>query len=330
MPTETAPELDAILADLRTALASEPAPAVSRRRFRPRRRLVLALPLVLAIAAALLVGLGVGHAQPAAARELRDAAKLVAGTPAPVIGPGQYWYVKGVGAFANGGVALGPGSAGRSTTFVALQSSSHEIWIANDASGRVVREDGPPQFFSAAERARWEAAGKPGFGPDGGIDSSEGAGALSWGWESLGVHSREELPTDPTALAALVERSARGTKNPLPYEEFQLIAAVLRFAPLSGAQTAAFYEVLATLPGIQLVGPTRDSLGRPGTAFAVERGDPTRDELILDPSTGRLLGSRTTLTSLDPAYPGAPAGTVLGYETIVSTGVVDSTDARPT
>jgi len=28
-------------------------------------------------------------------------------------------------------------------------------------------------------------------------------------------------------------------------------------------------------------------------------------------------------------YPGAPAGAVLGYETIVSTGVADSTQARP-
>jgi hypothetical protein len=330
MPTEIAPELDAILADLQMALAADAAPSVKRRRFRPRRRLVLAVPLVLALVAALFVGLGVGHEQPAAARELQDAAKLVAGDPAPVIGPGQYWYVKGIGAFANAVGTLEPGSSGTSATFVALQTSSHEIWIADDSSGRIVRKDGPPQFFSAAERARWEAAGKPGFGPSGGIDSTDPTpGALSFGWESLGVHSRDEIPTDPTALATLVERGAQGTKNPLPYEEFQVIEEVLRFAPLSGAQTAAFYQVLATLPGIQLVGPAKDALGRPGTSFAVDRGDPTRDELILDPQTGRLLGSRTTLTRPDSAYPGAPAGTVLGYETIVSTGVVDSTDARP-
>jgi hypothetical protein len=329
MPTETAPELDAILADLRTALVADSAPVAARRRYRPRRGLLLAVPVVLAVAAALFAGLGVGHEQPAAARELQDAAKLVAGAPAPVIGPGQYWYVKGVGAFVNEVGALEPGGAGQATTFAALQTSSHEIWIANDASGRIVRKDGPPQFLTAAERARWEAAGKPGFGPDGGIDSNEAAGSLSWGWDSLGVHSRDEIPTDPTALAALVARGAQGTKNPLPYEEFQVIEAVLRFAPLSGAQTAAFYQVLASLPGIELVGPAKDSLGREGTAFAVDRGDPTRDELILDPQTGRLLGSRTTLTRPDAAYPGAPAGTVLGYETIVSTGVVDSTDARP-
>ena len=105
---------------------------------------------------------------------------------------------------------------------------------------------------------------------------------------------------------------------------------MLRFAPLSGAQTAAFYEVLATLPGIELVGPAKDPLGRAGTAFAVERGDALR--AASSSSTrrpGRLLGSRMILTAPDPAYAGAPVGTVIGYETIVSTGVVDSTDARP-
>jgi hypothetical protein len=87
--------------------------------------------------------------------------------------------------------------------------------------------------------------------------------------------------------------------------------------------------VLATLPGIELVVATTDPLGRAGTAFAVERGDSLREELILDPQTGHLLGSRTTLATTDPAYPGAPADTVIGYETIVATGVVDSIDSRP-
>jgi hypothetical protein len=186
-----------------------------------------------------------------------------------------------------------------------------------------------PRFFSAAERARWEAAGKPGFGGSP-LDTTDATpGSLSWGWETLGVHSAGEIPTDPGALARLVERHAGETKNPLAYEEFQLITGILRFAPLSGAQTAAFYEVLATLPGIELVGATTDPLGRAGTAFAVERGGPIREEIILDPRTGRLLGSRMTLITPDPAYADVPVGTTIGYETIVSTGVVDSTETRP-
>jgi hypothetical protein len=323
MSTQTPHDLEAILADLERAVTADAAPVARRLRRRPPRRLALALPLVLALAAALYAGLGVGNEPPAsAARQLQHAARLVSAAPAPVIGPGQYWYVKGVGAFANSvGTADG--------TFTALQTSSHEIWIASDASGRIVRSDGAPQFFSDAERARWEAAGKPGFGADAGIDETEAAGQIAWGWESLGVHSGAEIPTDPAALEQLVARHANGTGNPLAWEEFELISDVLRFAPLSGAQTAAFYEVLASLPGIQLVGPVEDALGRPGTAFAVDRGDPLRSELILDASTGRLLGSRMTLAAPDPAYAGVPVGTTIGYETIVATGVVDSTTARP-
>ena len=147
----------------------------------------------------------------------------MAAAPAPVIGPGQYWYVKGVGAFANE-VSTASG------TFTALQTASHEIWIAGDASGRIVRSDGAPQFFSDAERARWEAAGKPGFGHPGGIDETEAAGQIAWGWESLGVHSGAEIPTDPAALGQLVAQHATGTKNPLAWEEFELISAVLPLA----------------------------------------------------------------------------------------------------
>ncbi len=324
MPNETTPDLEAILGDLHRAVKAQSAPALPlARRVRPRRRLVLALPLAIAVAAALFVGLGVGNEQPAAARQLQHAARLVAGEPAPVIGPGQYWYVKGVGAFANE-VSAANG------TFTARQTSSHEIWIASDGSGRIVRTDGPPQFFSAAERARWEAAGKPGFGPAGGIDESEGPGGLSWGWEMLGVHSGAQIPTDPDALARLVARGADGTKNPLPYEEFKLIGEILRFAPLSGAQTAAFYQVLATLPGIELIGSTTDPIGRPGTAVSLTRpGDPAREELILDPQTGRMLGSRSTLVAPDAAYAGAAVGDTLSYEAVVATGVVGATDARP-
>jgi len=127
-----------------------------------------------------------------------------------------------------------------------------------------VRSDGAPQFFTAAELARWEAAGKPGFGAGAGIDESEPAGEIAWGWESLGVHSAAQIPTDPAALAQLVARNATGTKKParLGGVPGHLRRPALRSA--LGAQTAAFYEVLASLPGIQLVGRSRDALGRPG------------------------------------------------------------------
>jgi|1186.fasta_scaffold07667_2 hypothetical protein len=320
MPTQSLPELDAILSDLHAAVHAEVAAAGAPRRRSPRGRFTLAAPFAaaVAVAAAIFVGLGVGNEQPAAAaQQLRHAAQLVAADPAPVIGPGQYWYVKGLGAFAN---EVGGADGER---FSALQTSSHEIWIASDASGRILRKDGPPHFFSSAARARWEAAGKPAFGDNRVLDELEPAGELSWGIEPL-AHAVFDLPSDAATLAQLLERNSDA-----PYEEFALIEEVLRFAPLSGAQTAAFYQVLASLPGIEIAGEANDGLGRTGTAFAIDNGSGLRQELILDPGTGRLLGSRETLTAPDPVNPDTPVGTVLGSETIIATGVVDSTDARP-
>ena len=324
MPTEIAPDLEAILDDLHAAVHADAAPAPSRRRAPVRRRLLLAAPVAAAMAAALVVGLGVGNEPPAsAARQLQHAAALVAGDPAPVIRPGQYWYVKGIGTFAN---EVGADDGSR---FSALQTSSHEIWIASDRSGRILRTDGPPAFFSEAERARWEAAGKPPFGDDRAIDEAESAGELSWGTDSLGVNAPAQIPSSPFALAALLERRTDGTKNTRAWDEFKLIGDVLRFAPLSGAQTAAFYQVMAGIPGVEVTVGVKDGIGRTGTAFSLEHDGATREEIILDPDTGRMLGSRTTLVKADPLMRDVPAGTVLGAETVVSTGVVDATDARP-
>ena len=129
------------------------------------------------------------------------------------------------------------------------------------------------------------------------------------------------LPTDPTALAAMVESAAVANSWSAAWEQLDLIAELLRGAPLSPAQSAALYEVAATLPGIELVGPTEDAMGRPGIGVAVTSNG-YREELVLDPRTGQLLGEfQTNLEARDDL----PAGTVLESVSFVRTGVVDST-----
>jgi len=102
MATQTPPDLEAILADLERAVTAgcryrRQAPAVAAAApsrpgpaARPRSR-----------RSALRRARRGQRAAGLAARQLQHAARLVSSTPAPVIGPGQYWYVKGVGAFAN-------------------------------------------------------------------------------------------------------------------------------------------------------------------------------------------------------------------------------------
>ena len=323
MPTQIPPDLEAILSDLDAAVAAQAAAAPSRRRAHRPRRLALAAPLARRDGGCALRG---PRRRQRAARVRRAAAPgrgaLVAGEPAPVIGPGRYWYVKGRGAFANE-------SRGSGGSFAALQTSSHEIWIAADASGRIVREDGPPQFFSAAERARWEAAGKPGFGQGSGIDETLAGGRAVLGHRAPRPHGRRD-PLRPRGAGAARRAALRREQELARPRGVQADRERVALRPALGRADRG------VLPGAggasrasRSSATAKDGLGRTGTAFAVGNGGPTRQELILDPDTGRLLGSRTTLTAPDPVNPGTPVGAVIGSETIVATGVVGSTDARP-
>jgi hypothetical protein len=79
--------------------------------------------------------------------------------------------------------------------------------------------------------------------------------------------------------------------------------------PSSASLRAALYRVLARTPGIRLLGRTRDSVGRFGTAVAVDV-ERARLELILDPATGELLQASCTLLHRSKAYGNQPVGLV--------------------
>jgi hypothetical protein len=98
--------------------------------------------------------------------------------------------------------------------------------------------------------------------------------------------------------------------------------------PTSAALRAALYRVLATTPGIRLLGRTPDSIGRDGTAVAVDVED-AQLELILDPATGELLQTSRTLLHRDKAYfdGNQPPG-LINRATYLASGIVTSTRAR--
>jgi hypothetical protein len=81
-------------------------------------------------------------------------------------------------------------------------------------------------------------------------------------------------------------------------------------------------------PGVELVGPVTDRVGRQGVAVAFsESANRDRHELIFDPRTSALLEEEYVL--LDGNAFGYPAATVIGCATYVSTGVVKRLGARP-
>jgi hypothetical protein len=292
--------------------------ALPRRR-RPRLTIPAVAVATLAIVAAA-IGIGRDPQNAGAATVLRDAARKLEAAPATPLGAGQYWYVE------QRGHTLAEGANGGSTSYAALTTMVHKLWIGRDGSGRIVRTNQDPQWVTPADRERWLAAGSPSLA-GGGIDEQEAPGRLSFAFGSrvLTYDELRALPTDPAVLAPMVEAAAVGDSWSAAWQQLDLIAELLRGAPLAPAQSAALYEVASTLPGIELIGPTSDSLGRPGVGVAVTSNG-FREELVLDSVTGQLLGEfQTNLV----ARADLPAGTVIESVSYVSTGVVNSTTQEP-
>jgi hypothetical protein len=285
---------------------------------------------------------------------LNNAALAVSRAPAPPFGPGKYWYV------LERGVKLGTNldQAGSPRSFFYRFPYRDEMWWGADGSlsGRTV--NGRAQFLDEAERAAWDTAGRP----DLGIPSTEVVPrGRAWiggiGWLPASYQELVELPTQPQRLAAALTerirayqpdggwlagaRTARAkiaSPQPRPANRtveaaqlFGTIGWLLAHYPLPPRLQAAFYQVLTRLDGLELLGATTDLAGRRGVSVAMDLpatplGE--RSELLLDPISGRLLGSRVVQTRRVPGWPTAP-GTVTVESAYLTMAVVDSPNARP-
>ncbi|GAA0279571.1 hypothetical protein GCM10009527_089810 [Actinomadura nitritigenes] len=113
--------------------------------------------------------------------------------------------------------------------------------------------------------------------------------------------------------------------------------------PLPPAVRAGLMRALAAQPGVRAIGAVTDELGRKGIALAAadttvhvtgEYGTPaaeqgtytSHEEIMFDPATGQLLGSRDVLTRPGGAYRSQAPGFVINYWLVRSSGW---TDAKP-
>lgn len=142
-----------------------------------------------------------------------------------------------------------------------------------------------------------------------------------------------QLPTNPQRLRRWIERDsispgstcARGASD---CHVFSFVESLLIGGPLPPKLSAALYRVVAHLPGMQLIGPTRDPLGRAGIAVGYFfKHQPARAELIFNPTTGAFLAERGI--SLDPKAMHAPVGAVLDWSAIEGQAVVRSDHQLP-
>jgi hypothetical protein len=224
--------------------------------------------------------------------------------PRKPLGAGQFYYAKWIIGWTTGGDGWN-----------AVNPGVREMWLAPNGSGFFHERWQKPTFPTAADRAAWIAAGRPQTDPH--EDSAK-----------LPPSPRQHLPLDPDALYATIRDEAVGQGNSTDAEMFTLIADRLRDPDASPALRASLYDVAARIPGVELVGPAVDRLGRHGVAVAdVDGKIHERHEVIFDPKTAALLGEE--YTQLDGNPYGYPAGTVTSYTSYAVSGIVDRIGARP-
>jgi hypothetical protein len=343
------------LTRLRAEIAAEKPPPPPRRRRRP---ILLAAAGVAAAAAATLVavtsGLDEGRVVPAdssAAAVLRRAAASAEHAPAPgALPPGRYLYVRRT--------VMEPRVIRRhGERFTVFIRYVNEDWTARDGSGRNRATPAPPTFPTSADRAAWRRAGAPSTramvgnylpileGTDFRVAANpRRAFPARAGWAGRSYAEIRALPSDPHRLERLLRRQIPSTREFTPQTRdavarthlLEWIGELLGGAPLDPAQRAALLRVAAAQPGVRVSRDSIDRLGRAGTAVRLDvqvafdpsrppyRRLPTRRSttLLVQPSTGALLGTRSTLARADGRV-------VTDIGAVSSSAIVPSTSARP-
>jgi hypothetical protein len=226
---------------------------------RSKRRLVLSAAAAAAITAGLLASVLVGGPEAGGTSAL----------PTPVKATQSIGNVSGAADFLNGVAQVQssePPSAAPYWKMVVTQTRAatdrrtYTEWLGRSGAYLTVNGLGHTKQFTAI----WEV------------------GLSSVDWDGL-----DHLPTNVARLKTLLLAGGSG-------RAFDQIAYLLGESPARPALRAALYQVLAQLPGVQLKGAVKDSVGRTGTAIEFAQGNvypegDVMERLIIDPKTGLLL-----------------------------------------
>jgi hypothetical protein len=329
---------------VRAAVRASATPDRARRRWRLTLASTTLAGLVVLALAAIDLGGSSGDAS-AAAKVLEQAARSAAsGLAAPRLHPGQAWFTRELTMIASPWEPVTPGqlpptSVVPSSHAVAESQSRSETWTFYDGNGRSRGGHvGRARFFgSAAERARWIAAGANprAIGANGGsVTISNG---FSVGTKNLTYQQVLRFPTDPTAVLRFLVAA-----EPAGSDAIDSITNLLTQVPLLPAARAAVFRAIARIPGVRYLGSTRDPLGRAGVAVAIDRtateriftiGGPrtaavvhVRSELIFNAQTAGLLGQETLLLN-PPHIPGVRAPFATSWTAYLTSRVVPQSSA---
>ncbi|MBP2412179.1 RNA polymerase sigma-70 factor (ECF subfamily) [Arthrobacter stackebrandtii] len=287
---------------------------------------VATLGLATALVATNVVGLAGwrGASTAEAAEVLNQAAEMAIKTSDPVVGPGQYlkidstnlWLTRSSAHYPPDGV----GAHGevdwldteKMSMYVPADRDQEWVW---ERSGRI-----PTTFFS--EEAKEVAMSqKEEMG-----DTSEllrgNRGAF---YDSVSSFPDEKelaaYSRDPRMLLNSIYLKTAGKGQSVDGEALVFIADFLRTGLVPADLRAALYKAAAMIPGVTVTESQATLDGQTGVAIGrVEDVSQFRQDIIIDPATGQLIGEREVALTDRGSI---PAGTTIGWTTI-RTSVVDS------
>lgn len=256
-----------------------------------------------------------GGADSAAAAALSDAAAATIKTSDPVVAPGQYLKVSTEAVYS----VTSQNAKGEYAAFLATQNGQMYVPANHNDDWVWVREPSTvaKTFGAASEQAAAAGARRDSTTPEI-IRAAKGAWyngrPAEWGFD--------KLPRDPQQLLNYIYRTTIGQGPSPDGEALVFIADTLRTGVVPADLRAALYRAVAGIPGVTITDRAATLNGKTGISFGRDEGDGARQEIIIDPTTGLMIGERQVLLK-DNLLPGVPAGESMGWTTVTTT-VVDS------
>jgi hypothetical protein len=224
----------------------------------------------------------------------------------------------------------------KDVTYNATFAATEESWAGPASARTIVDENLKFTFASAADEARWKAAGEPklssaaGYGYIAPVTSTYNM-SFHWGagTKQFSLAGIKGLPTNSTALSKILQRlwknepdkaAAVGFPNPSYGQYLVQWAVTLLTGPARAGTKAAIYQLLAQQPGLTILSSVTDPLHRTGVAVSDDGGD----YLLIDPHTAQPLAYTT-----NPLHPHSAIPASGGTEVYVTTGWTNALGVQP-
>jgi len=256
-----------------------------------------------------------GGADAAAADSLGRAAAATIRTSDPVVGPGQFLKITTTAVYTVDGEHGTYLQSENGEMYIPANRDDDWVWVRPPSE--VVQTFGSESSKQAANDHKTPVATEV-------VRAAKGAfyngRPMDFGLDAL--------PRDPQQLLNYIYRTTAGAGVSPDGEALVFIADTLRTGVVPADLRAALYQALAGIPGVEITDNQATLDGRTGVAFGRDESNGLRQEIVIDPTTGQLIGEREVVLRVG-VLPHVPAGTVSG-STSVSTSIVDSAPAGGT